>query len=220
MPQLIARPGRNAVRQAKKAKEIRHVKGAIIWHEKQRRAHREKIQDRWEVKDKLRQVERWTREEVTLKRKTALRHAAEDWKLGPLRPNRGVNVANGKYAVVTTDQVSKPPLDAKVLKAVNARREKKGLAPAYPLIVDDKKYFPIVKGDRVVITKGKDKSKIGEVSAVMERSHSIIVKGLNKVREDSLASHIVANADRTGIHGYRRHFIREHGPQSCHRDAP
>ena len=62
MPQLIARPGRNAVRQAKKAKEIRHVKGAIIWHEKQRRAHREKIQDRWEVKDQLRQVERWTRE--------------------------------------------------------------------------------------------------------------------------------------------------------------
>ena len=41
MPQLIARPGRNAVRQAKKAKEIRHVKGAIIWHEKQRRAHRD-----------------------------------------------------------------------------------------------------------------------------------------------------------------------------------
>lgn len=56
MPQLIARPGRNAARQAKKAKEIRHVKGAIIWHEKQRLARREMIKDRWEIKDNLQQV--------------------------------------------------------------------------------------------------------------------------------------------------------------------
>lgn len=198
MPQLLARPGRNAARQAKKAKEIRHVKGAIIWHEKQRRARQEKMKDRWEIKNDLNQAEKWTHENTTLRRKKALRHAAEDWKLGPLRPNRAVNVADGKYAVVKAENMQKPPLELKTLKAENAKREKKGLAPAV-WIVDDELYFPIVAGDRVVIIKGKDKGKIAEVKEVMESVQMMVVKGVNKVREYNLASNIVSNADRTGI---------------------
>jgi len=182
MAPVIARPGRNAARHAKKAKEIRHVKGAIVWHEKQRLARKEKMKDQWEEKQSKLQRKRWEHEQITQVRRKALRNAAEDWKLGPLRPNRAVNVADGKYAVVSPAQVQKPEIPTKVWKMENAAREKRGIVPAYPLVVDDKKYFPIVKGDRVVVAKGTDKGKIGTVLSVVPRTHELIVQGVNLVR--------------------------------------
>lgn len=189
MAQLIARPGRNAARQAKKAKEIRHVKGAIVWHEKKRLARKEKMHEQWEEKQAKLQRQRWHHEQITQVRQTALRNAAEDWKLGPLRPNRAVNVAEGKYAVVAPTQVQKPEIPTKVWRKENEAREKKGIVPAYPLVVDDKKYFPIVKGDRVVVTRGRDKGKIGTVLSAVPRTHEFIVQGINLVRTDMKFQH-------------------------------
>lgn len=182
MVQLIARPGRNAARQAKKAKEMQHVKGAIVWHEKQRLARKKMMKERYDEKATRDIRRKWEHENITLKKKKALRNAAEDWKLGPLRPNRAVNVADGKYAVVQPGQVQKPEIPTWVQQKVNERKEKKGLAPEYPLVVDDKKYFPIVKGDRVVVLRGKDKGKIGTVLTAVPRTHEFIVQGLNMVR--------------------------------------
>lgn len=199
MAQLIARPGRNAARQAKKAKEIRHVKGAIAWHEKKRLERKDKMQEQWDEKQAKLQRKRWHHEHITQVRQKALRNAAEDWKLGSLRPNRAVNVANGKYAVVTPAQVQKPEIPAKVWKKENEAREKKGIVPAYPLIVDDNKYFPIVKGDRVVVTKGKDKGKIGTVISAVPRTHEFIVQGINMVRTFSTTSCIARQANRVGV---------------------
>lgn len=178
---MIARPGRNAARQAKKAKEIRHIKNAIIWHEKQRAQRKQKMKDHFEAKQVHMQRAKWERDNVTEIRRKALRNAAEDWKLGPLRPNRAVNVADGKYAVVTPSQVQKPEIPTKVQAYRNTVREKKGIAPEYPLVVDDKKYFPIVKGDRVVVVRGKDKGKIGTVMTPVPRTHEFIVQGVNVV---------------------------------------
>ncbi|KAF3032603.1 hypothetical protein E8E12_003252 [Didymella heteroderae] len=185
MVQLIARPGRNAARQAKKAKEIAHVKGAIIWHEKQRLARKKMIKERYDEKAVASMQKRWEHENITLKKKQALRNAAEDWKLASLRPNRAVNVADGKYAVVQPGQIQRPEIPAWVHQRISERKEKKGLAPDYPLVVDDKKYFPMVKGDRVVVIRGKEKGKIGTVLTVIPRTHEFIVQGVNMAYYDS-----------------------------------
>jgi large subunit ribosomal protein L24 len=182
MVQLIARPGRNVARQAKKAKEIAHVKGAIIWHEKQRQARKKMMKDRYEEKSVATMQERWKHENVYLKKKQALRNAKEDWKLGSLRPNRAVDVAEGKYAVVQPGQIQKPEIPAWIHQKISERKEKKDLVPDYPLVVDDKKYFPMVKGDRVVVIRGKEKGKIGIVQTPVPRTHEFIVTGVNMVR--------------------------------------
>lgn len=181
MAQLIARPGRNAARQAKKAKEIRHVKGAIAWHEKKRLERKQKMHEQFEEKEARMQRARWHHEQITQVKRKALRNAAEDWKLGSLRPNRAVNVADGKYAAVTPGQIQRPEFPTKIWHKQNEAREKRGIVPAYPLVVDDKKYFPIVKGDRVVVAKGRDKGKIGIVQDVIPRTHELIVRGVNVV---------------------------------------
>lgn len=185
MVQLIARPGRNAARQAKKAKEIRHIKGAIIWHEKKRLKRKELMKEQFEAKQTWMQRQKWERENITEVKRKALQNAAEDWKLGPLRPNRAVNVEKGKYAVVTPNQVQKPEIPTKIQARRNMNNEKKGIAPEYPLVVDDKKYFPIVKGDRVVVLRGKDKGKIGTVMTPVPRTHEFIVQGVNMVSRTS-----------------------------------
>ena len=199
MAQLIARPGRNAARQAKKAKEIRHVKGAIIWHEKKRLERKQKMKDQFEEKQAKASQLQWKHEQITKVRQKALRNAAEDWKLGPLRPNRAVNVADGKYGVVTPSRIQKPEIPVKIWQKEAEAREKKGLEPAYPLVVDDKKYFPIIKGDRVVVLKGKGKGKIGIVRGIIPRTHQCIVEGVNMVCTSSTASCSASNADKTGL---------------------
>jgi large subunit ribosomal protein L24 len=56
-----------------------------------------------------------------------------------------------------------------------------GGEPEYPIVVDDAKYFHIVKDDRVVIMRGRERGKIGKVQSVMARTHEVLVEGLNKV---------------------------------------
>lgn len=181
MSQLVVRPGRNAARQAKKLKEIRKVKNAIQWHERERKKRQALKQENWEFKQAVLGRIRWEHEHVKGVRKRALANAKEDWKLGPLRPNRAVGPDAEKYGALTGVQVQKPEIPIKMQKSRNAVREKKGLELEYPLVVDDKKYFPIMKDDRVVILKGKDEGKIGVVREIVERTHDVIVKGMNMV---------------------------------------
>lgn len=181
MSQLVVRPGRNAARQAKKLKEIRKVKGAIIWHEKERKKRQELKQERWESKQAVLQRIKWENEHIKGVRYQALRNAKEDWKLGPLRPNRAVGEGAEKYGARTDTQIQKPEIPARIQKNRNEFRQKKGLELEYPLVVDDKKYFPIVRDDRVVVLKGRDKGKIGVVEDIMERTHEVVVKGINMV---------------------------------------
>lgn len=194
MNPMLARPGRNAARQAKKLKEIRKVKGAIIWHEKARK-ERQKIQhERWDAKQSAFQRLRWRNKWIKGVKKEVLANVAEDWRLGPLRPNRAIGENASKHGVVTTTQMQKPDIPVRVQKNRNESRIKKGLEPTYPLVVDDKKYFPIVRGDRVLILKGQDKGKIGEVMEVIDRTHEAIVKGMNMVCIFSCATLLVESS--------------------------
>ncbi|KAG9190703.1 hypothetical protein G6011_08791 [Alternaria panax] len=179
MSQLVIRPGRNAARQAKKLKEIRKVKNAIQWHERERKKRQELKQDRWDSKQAVLQRILWENEHVTRVRKRALANAKEDWKLGPLRPNRAIGPDAEKYGALKGAQIQKPEIPVRTQKNRNAVRERKGLELEYPLVVDDKKYFPIVKDDRVVILKGKDAGKIGVVQELVPRTHDVVIKDMN-----------------------------------------
>ncbi|KAE8843608.1 hypothetical protein PTNB73_09327 [Pyrenophora teres f. teres] len=185
MSQLVARPGRNAARQAKKLKEIQKVKHAIQWHERERKKRQELKQARWDSKQAVLQRIMWENEHIKGVRKRALATAKEDWKLGPLRPNRAIGPKADKYGALTPPQVQKPQIPLKTQQNRNEVREKKGLPLEYPLVVDEKRYFPIVKGDRVVILKGKDAGKIGKVRDVVEETHEIVLEHLNKQLVDS-----------------------------------
>lgn len=185
MSQLVVRPGRNAARQAKKLKEIRKVKNAIQWHERERKKRQQLKQEQWESKQAVIQRIMWENENIHQVKKKALANIKEDWRLGPLRPNRAIGADAETYGALKSSQVQKPEIPVQAQRNRNEVRKRKGLELEYPLVVDDKKYFPIVKGDRVVVLRGTDAGKVGVVSDVVERTHEIIVKDINKQYYDS-----------------------------------
>lgn len=191
---MAATPGRNAARQAKKLKEIRKVRGAIIWHEKQRKKRQELAEERFEAKQAVLSLNKYKHEQVTLVRRKALKNAREDWQLGSLRPNRAVGEGSDKYGAMTAVQMQKPETPKKVQKHRNEVRAKKGLDLEYPLIVDDERYFHIVKDDRVMILRGKDKGKIGTISGIVSSSQQVLVKDLNRSYVDSAMFNAAAEA--------------------------
>lgn len=184
MRSLIARPGRNAARQAKKLDEIRKVKNAIKWHERERKERHKIMHERWEGKQATNRRVQWKALNDNV-RKDALARVKEDWRLGPLRPNRAFGEGKQKYGAQTTEQLQRPEFLLSEVKHRNELRERKGLSPVYPLVVDDKLFFPIAADDRVAILKGKDKGKIGTVQSIVESSHQVIVKDINKQYIDS-----------------------------------
>lgn len=191
MSQLVVRPGRNAAREAKRIKEIRKVKFAIQWHEKERKKRQEINQERWDSKQAVLERIKWENKHVKAVRKKALDNAREDWRLGPLRPNRAIGEDAPKYGALTITQSQKPSIPVKTQENRNRHREKKGLPLEYPLIVDGKRYFPIVQGDRVLIMKGQDTGKIGVVGGIIEQTHEVIVDGRNMVSVPfSIISHL------------------------------
>lgn len=182
MSSLVTRPGRNAAREAKRIKAVRKVQNAIQWHETQRKKRQTLGSERWNAKQAVIQRLKWEKTHIHDHRKTALANIRDDWRLGPLRPNRAPTADPEKYGAMAGERMQKPEVPIRSTKNRNAFRDRKGLAPEYPLIVDDKRYFPLVKGDRVAILSGIDKGKIGVVEDVIARTHELTIKGLNMVR--------------------------------------
>lgn len=83
----------------------------------------------------------------------------EDRELGPLAPRRDVGDLKDTYGTIESSRLRGP------LKRPEDRKEAQ----------------LIVAGDRVVVTEGRDKGRIGEVSSVDRKRHEAIVKGLNMV---------------------------------------
>jgi large subunit ribosomal protein L24 len=181
MSPLVVRPGRNAAREAKRIKEVRRVKGAIVWNEKERAKRQKLFQERYESKQAVIQRIKWENENVRKVRKKALDNAKEDWRLGPLRPNRAFGGAAEKYGALTGEQMQKPEIPVHTQRNRNEARAKRGLELTYPLVVDDKKYFHVAKDDRVVVIRGREKGKIGLIQSIVERTHEVIVTGVNMV---------------------------------------
>ncbi|KAF2692102.1 hypothetical protein K458DRAFT_286846 [Lentithecium fluviatile CBS 122367] len=184
MSQLAKAPLRSA-RSLKKAKEIQKVEAAIKWHERARKKRQELAADRYESKQVVLSLMRYNKGQVRDVKRKALKEAREDWKLGPLRPNRAVGHEAGKYGVLEAEGMRRPAIPVRVQQHRNEVREKKGQELEYPLVVDEKKYFHIVKDDRVVVIKGKEKGKIGIVSQVIDSSHEVLIKDMNKHYADA-----------------------------------
>jgi large subunit ribosomal protein L24 len=177
----VARPGRNAVRQAKKAKEIRQVKAAIVWHERERKKRQEVRHERWEAVTNFRRETAKYNNKEQRRVSEALGNMREDWRLGPLRPNRAVGEGADKYGALTAEQVQQPIIPIHKQRHKNEDREKQGLEPEYPLVVDGERIYHIARDDRVVVIHGREKGKIGIVQGFNDDTHRVIVKGVNMV---------------------------------------
>ncbi|KAF1960366.1 hypothetical protein CC80DRAFT_590628 [Byssothecium circinans] len=179
-----AAPLRTAKRLAKQ-KDIRHVKSAIRWHERQRKQRQAIAADAFESKQTALSRIRWNLDHVVRPRRRALMDAREDWKLGPLRPNRAIGNEQKTYGALEQEDLRRPDIPVRVQKNRNEYLERKGREVETPLVVDDKKYFHIVRDDRVVVIRGREEGKIGVVQDVIEGSHEIVIKDLNKHYADS-----------------------------------
>ncbi|KAI9845376.1 MAG: hypothetical protein M1838_001776 [Thelocarpon superellum] len=83
----------------------------------------------------------------------------EDRELGPLAPRRDVGELKETYGSMSQRRV----------RGIEKPREERT------------RFWNIVVGDRVVLVDGRDKGKIGEVSAIYGKSEEVMVKGLNMV---------------------------------------
>ncbi len=180
MSQLVIRPGRNAAREARRLKEIRHVKAAIRWHE-QHRAEQTKLRLARYKHKTARQNQIKGRAFERRRIKVAQNNVKEDWLLGPLRPNRAVGEHAGRYGAIDREAFSFREKDMDLHETMNQRREKKGLEPKYPLIHDKQKYFPIAKEDRVIVIKGRSKNIIGVVEDIDTATDEFSIKNTNQV---------------------------------------
>ncbi|KAF1922062.1 hypothetical protein BDU57DRAFT_584989 [Ampelomyces quisqualis] len=185
MSPLVVRPGRNAAREAKRLKEIRKVKGAILWSERERTKRQKRYRERWESTQAFQNRVQWKRDNIIKVREKALENAREDWRLGALRPNRAYGRSAKTYGTLVREQTQKPHIPVHTQKLKNEQLARRGLEPRYPLIVDDKKYFHIVPEDRVVVLRGRERGKIGKVQSVLAPTHEVLLEGLNKQYFDS-----------------------------------
>lgn len=91
--------------------------------------------------------------------KAARKARMEDWNLGPLAPNRAVGRGAAKYGALEREQLQGVQIPEFMRRKV----------------------WPIVEGDRVLVTKGVDKGRIGVVRQVWKERDSVTVDGLNMV---------------------------------------
>jgi large subunit ribosomal protein L24 len=91
----------------------------------------------------------------------------EDWELGPLAPRRDVGNKKDTFGAVSTQRLRGPVLTVaereEKLKDVGGNR------------------LNLVKGDRVVLLEGRDKGKIGTITATDKLRAECTVRGLNMV---------------------------------------
>ncbi|KAF2467046.1 uncharacterized protein BDR25DRAFT_267852 [Lindgomyces ingoldianus] len=103
----------------------------------------------------LQRENRWIRQEL----KTARQNLIEDWKLGPLRPNRAVGENKEKFGALEREQMGRPQLP-------NHMKFKEELLPFKP-------------DDRVVVIRGPEKGKIGVIQRVNRDTNEVVVKDVN-----------------------------------------
>jgi large subunit ribosomal protein L24 len=175
----------NAAKQAQRLKAIRKVKAALKYREAQKERLKPLIDQRKEGKEyKERMAQHFVQGRYSDLSK-ARQHAREDWKLGPLRPNRAVGPNADRYGAIGRDQVRAPSLPKYWFGAALPENRSRIKMPKHvweriPQHILNN-HWPIVKDDRVVIVQGREKNKVGIVREIFKDSNEIIVKDLNKV---------------------------------------
>ena len=164
-----------------KIKHIKHVKRAIKFHEASKTRRAAVFKERVEIREARVAAQnyekKWTRGDV----KRARHNHKEDWLLGPLRPNRAVGELAETYGVMTVEQLQFPRVAVAAQREKNKLREKAGLELEWPIVVEDRKLFPIAENDRVVVIRGKAMNTIGIVKDINKDTHRVTLKDSNKV---------------------------------------
>jgi len=111
-------------------------------------------------KSKTAESQRKVLNETNAKRLRQVRlNRTEDWERGALAPRRDVGEHADRYATMEPEEMSLP-------------EKPRG---------DGLKTWHIVRGDRVVVTKGREKGRIGVVMRVSEDRHTVEVNDINVV---------------------------------------
>jgi large subunit ribosomal protein L24 len=132
---------------------------------------RKDIQQR-ERQKTIREQNAFTRREVMQGLKSRRFERREDWELGPLAPRRDVGNKKDTFGAVSTQLLKGPVL------TVAEREEKLKDWGGSRLNLSR---LNLVTGDRVVLLEGRDKGKIGKVTATDKYRAECTVQGLNMV---------------------------------------
>ncbi|KAF2745657.1 hypothetical protein M011DRAFT_478812 [Sporormia fimetaria CBS 119925] len=165
--------GRNAVKYARELKAIRKVKAAIRFRDREYKKLQASRKERLSVQQVIAARQAANRGRLDNVR-ASLRNANEDWRLGPLRPNRAV-IQKDDYGLLG-HEITQSELDSvwdlpeKVKKHLYPWVAPEGLA----------KMWSVAKGDRVAVIRGPHKGKIGTVSGTMENRAMLFVTGIGK----------------------------------------
>jgi len=109
----------------------------------------------WERHEQIKRFQKTVNQNIRDARKN--RHL--DWEAGPLAPRRDVGNQVTTYGAMSLWDFQLPDTHPK----------------------DRPKFFPFSEGDRVVLIRGRDMGKIGEVTDVNVEKSSVAVRGINKV---------------------------------------
>ena len=155
--------------------------------ERQKKRRREELErgEAWERRVNRDRLVRSTNENI----RTARKNRQEDWATGALAPRRDVGDKAETYGALTIYDIHLPDKSPQ----------------------DRPKFIPFADGDRVVITKGKERGKIGYVQNINEEKDTVQVKDMNVVdifvpdwinREDEAGDrgNIVQNSQHMPLH--------------------
>ncbi|KXL48331.1 MAG: hypothetical protein FE78DRAFT_87330 [Acidomyces sp. 'richmondensis'] len=109
----------------------------------------------WERQEQIKRFQKTVNQNLRDARKN--RHL--DWEAGPLAPRRDVGDQVTTYGAMSLWAFQLPDTHPK----------------------DRPKFFPFSEGDRVVLVRGRDMGKIGEVTDINVEKSSVTIKGINKV---------------------------------------
>ncbi|KAF2266649.1 hypothetical protein CC78DRAFT_577962 [Lojkania enalia] len=161
-------------RLARQKKGIQKVKAAIRYAELENARKAPLLKQRRDNKDYIVSSLRWETQNIRADIKQARLNWIEDWKLGPLRPNRAVGPDAQLHGVLSPSQARSPEIPDHVLK---------------------KRVWPFAEGDRVVIIRGREENTIGTIREVLEENNSAIIKDTNKAWLDGSAFGSVPGID-------------------------
>ncbi len=132
-----------------------------------RRLRKRKETRERELRKTNREQNAFIRSEVMQNLKSRRFERREDWELGPLAPRRNVGNKKDTFGTVSTQQLRGPAL------TFAEQKEKLKDFGGFRL--------NLVKGDRVVLLEGRDKGKIGKITATDTKRAECTVQGLNMV---------------------------------------